>query len=419
MWYYEFVEIGECGFSCKASIIKVEFLNSPPVRFGVVKRFSDFRSVHEKEAKLAKKIAPLHPSFVGCYGYFRRDSEYNIVMELCSKGSVMDEIKRRSENQEFWSEEALLVISLKLFEAMAALHEANLIHGDLKPHNLFVTEHNEVKIGDFGSGKWSASTFEKGTVRGTLAYFPPELVKAFFENRNYLKMRLWSVDVWCMGRTLYEMAVLTKIRNLNIEDQKQLDDELMRTLKERTNYSEAFCELLVNMHRVAPSDRPRFSALISELRRVQSIVSDLAYGETEAEEIPIFEHIHINKKVVLDSLDFISLPCSHSLELNCLENHLRRRASLDTLQCTQCQRCVSYTYLKGLTNSKIDNWLEAHFAVKMKSRCPGCQKEHSVRQLDRVYLSVPLTCSCSTSFCSLCFRSPPHRFMCRYVKRLT
>jgi serine/threonine protein kinase len=407
------------------------------------------RCVHDKEAKLAEKIALL------------RYSEYNIVMELCSKGSVMDEIKRRSENQEFWSEEALLDISLKLFEAMAALHKANLIHGDLKPHNLFVTEHNEVKIGDFCSGKWYEPSFEEGTIRGTRAYFPPELVKAYFERRSRHKMM--RADVWCMGRTLYEMAVLAKIRNLNIEDQEQLDDALIRTFKEKTNYSNAFCELLVKMHRILPAERPRFSELIPDLRRVQSKVLDLAaldfceqnlfligeernmyiepiiesYNEETEEENQPYNYTLADsstsvkterrdciKKIAPShtsntSLDFISLPCSHSLELNCLENHLRRRASLDTLQCTQCQRCVSYTYLKGLTNSKIDNWLEAHFAVKMKSRCPGCQKEHSVKQLDRVYLSVPVACSCSTSFCSLCFRSPPHRFTCGHIKRLT
>jgi serine/threonine protein kinase len=527
MWYQNFEEREECGYSSKASIIKVRFLNLPPVEFGVVKRFPDFRSVHEKEAKLAEKIASLHSSFVSYYGCFQRDSQYNIVMELCSKGSVMDEISRRSKTKEFWSEEALLDITLKLFEAMAALHKAHLIHGGLKPDNLFVTDHDEVKIGDFGSGKSFVNTLEEATLRGTLAYFPPELVKAYFSRRHYLKMSLTRADVWCMGRTVYEMAVRKRMRNLNIEDQEQLDDALMRTLRQRTDYSVAFCELLVKMHRVDPSERPRFSELIPELRQVQKLRSDLAsldfceqnlflygedknislesqqlsiqsysgqteqekqfivfttlvgdstsqtlkrdhvkdfqfedqvsdvstivsfdynrsisansetyYGETDEEDQFIVftpladvstgptEIIDRLRRFALSLLSlkedqelFISLPCSHSLDLSCIENHLRKRA-LDSLKCTQCQRKVPYEFLKSLTNSYIDQILEAHCAVQMKSRCPRCQKVHSVKQLDKVYLAVTVTCSCSTRFCSLCYKSPPHRSMCRHVKRL-
>jgi NIMA (never in mitosis gene a)-related kinase len=480
MWHRSFVEIEECGYSSKASIIKVRFLNSPPVEFGVVKRFPDFRSVHEKEAKLAEKSALLHPSFVNYYGCFQRGSHYNIVMELCSKGSVMDEISRRSKTREFWGEEALLDITLKLFEAMAALHKAKHIHGDLKPDNLFVTDHDEVKIGDLGSGKSFVNTLEEATLRGTLAYLPPELVKAKFYGRHYLKMSLTRADVWCMGRTVYEMAVLRKMRNLNIEDQEQLDDALMRTLTQRTDYSVAFCELLVKMHRVDPSERPRFSELIPELK-VQKLRSDMmlydedrdislesqqlgneSYTETEQEDqfivsttlandsISATEVIDYIKSFALslafnkgeedrqptiscssiastelkawstfsNSPDFISLPCSHPLHLSCIESHLRKRASLDTLKCPQCQRNVPYEFLKGLTNSYIGQALEAHFAVQMKSRCPACQKVHSVKQLDKVYLAVTVTCSCSTRFCSLCYKSPPHRSMCRVVKRL-
>jgi NIMA (never in mitosis gene a)-related kinase len=537
MWFQDFEEIEECGDSIRASIIKVRFLSSPPIQFGVVKRFPDFRSVHEKEAKLGEKIASLHPSFVSYYGCFKRDSQYNIVMELCSKGSIIDEIsRRRSRTEKFWSEEALLDITLKLFEAMAALHKANLIHGDLKPDNLFVTDHDEVKIGDFGTGKSFEKTFEESTLRGTLAYFPPELMKAYFgRRRHYFKMSLTRADVWCMGRTVYEMAVLKRMRNLNIEDQEQLDDALMRTLRQRTDYSRAFCELLVKMHRVDPSERPRFSELIPELRQVQKLRSDLAsldfceqslflYGEdknislesqqlsiqsyngqTEQEEqfivyatlvdesttverpcvksfqeedqisdvsttvslgwnrsisvnsnsyngetdeedqfivfteladvstgpTEIFDSIRsfalslgshkedqeLLRSVLAHSSGFISLPCSHSLDLSCIENHLRERA-LDSLKCTQCQRKVPYVFLKSLTNSYIEQLLEVHFAVKMKSRCPRCRKEHSVSQWDKVYLAVTVTCSCSTRFCSLCYKSPPHRFMCSKVKRL-
>jgi serine/threonine protein kinase len=456
-------------------------------------------------------------------------------MELCSKGSVMDEISRRSKTKEFWSEEALSDITLKLFEAMAALHRTNLIHGDLKPDNLFVTYHDEVKIGDFGSGKSFANTFEESTLRGTLAYFPPELVKAYFGRRHYLKMSLTRADVWCMGRTVYEMAVLKRLRNLNIEDQEQLDDALMRTLRQRTDYSRAFCELLLKMHRVDPSERPRFSELIPELRQVQKLRSDLAsldfceqnlflygedknislesqqlsiqsyngeteqekqfivyatlvgesttverpcvksfqeedqisdvsttvslgynrsisansetyYGETDEEDQFIVfteladvstgpteiidsirrfalslgshkEDQELLRSVLAHSSGFISLPCSHSLDLSCIENHLRERA-LDSLKCTQCQRKVPYEFLKSLTNSYIDKILQAHCAVQMNSRCPRCQKVHSVKLWDKVYLAVTVICSCSTRFCSLCYKSPPHKFTCRKVKRL-
>ncbi|WP_049568482.1 serine/threonine-protein kinase, partial [Streptomyces sp. SBT349] len=58
--------------------------------------------------------------------------------------------------------------------ALAAAHAADVVHRDLKPGNLMLTNGNEIKVLDFGIARFMAATTKSSQVMGTLAYMPPE-----------------------------------------------------------------------------------------------------------------------------------------------------------------------------------------------------------------------------------------------------
>jgi serine/threonine protein kinase/Tol biopolymer transport system component len=107
---------------------------------------------------------------------------------------------------------ALTAYALEITKGLAAAHEKGVVHRDLKPDNIFITQDDRVKILDFGLAKLSAAqtsaqasqtmTFEApttpGTVMGTVGYMSPEQVRGeTVDHRS---------DLFSFGAVLYEMA---------------------------------------------------------------------------------------------------------------------------------------------------------------------------------------------------------------------
>ncbi|GAC1624372.1 MAG: hypothetical protein PVS2B2_15320 [Candidatus Acidiferrum sp.] len=82
--------------------------------------------------------------------------------------------------------------------ALGKAHRAGIIHGDVKPANIFVTAENKVKLGDFGIARFATQISGSGRVMGTPAYLSPEQIQGQKQDQRS--------DIFSLGIVLYEMV---------------------------------------------------------------------------------------------------------------------------------------------------------------------------------------------------------------------
>jgi len=106
--------------------------------------------------------------------------------------------------KEKFSKEQALVLTYNLLSAVKFLHEANILHRDIKPDNILVTEDFQVKLCDFGFSRSINKESAKQKTRSlsptvfTRYYRPPEVI---LNEKRYNQ----SADVWSIGCVLSEV----------------------------------------------------------------------------------------------------------------------------------------------------------------------------------------------------------------------
>jgi serine/threonine protein kinase len=81
--------------------------------------------------------------------------------------------------------------------ALSRAHRAGIIHGDVKPANILVTEDGNVKLGDFGIARFATQVSGSGRLMGTPAYLSPEQIRGEPQNTRS--------DLFSLGIVLYQM----------------------------------------------------------------------------------------------------------------------------------------------------------------------------------------------------------------------
>lgn len=144
-----------------------------------------------REIDILKKVK--HPNIMCMLDMFESDTDFNVVSEL-ARGDLFQII---DDNQTL-PEEVLKTVAAQLTSALAYLHKNKIIHRDMKPQNILITNKGALKLCDFGFARaLSSTTLFLNSIKGTPLYMAPELVQ---EQRYDEK-----IDVWSLGIILYEL----------------------------------------------------------------------------------------------------------------------------------------------------------------------------------------------------------------------
>ena len=154
----------------------------------------EFIKRFEVEAQSAASIT--HPNIVSVYDVGADGNLYYIVMELI-KGKTLKEIIIEEKGPLPWKWS--VNIASQIASALEIAHKNHIIHRDIKPHNIIITEDGVAKVTDFGIAKAvSNSTITAfGTTIGSVHYFSPEHARGGFTDEKS--------DLYSLGVVMYEM----------------------------------------------------------------------------------------------------------------------------------------------------------------------------------------------------------------------
>ncbi|XP_024641815.1 LEAF RUST 10 DISEASE-RESISTANCEUS RECEPTOR-LIKE PROTEIN KINASE-like 2.1 isoform X2 [Medicago truncatula] len=290
-------KLGEGGFG---AVYKGKLCSGP---FVAIKMLGKSKSNGQDFINEVATIGRIHhTNVVRLIGFCVEGSKRALVYEFMPNGSL-DKYISSSEDAISLTYKQMYEISLGVARGMAYLHQGcnmQILHFDIKPHNILLDENFIPKVSDFGLAKLYPNEISIVTLtaaRGTIGYMAPEL---FYKNIGGVS---YKADVYSFGMLLMEMA--SKRRNLNphadrssqlffpfwiynqlIEKREiemdQISDE------ERNNVNKMFITALWCIQ-LKPSDRPSMNRVIEMLE-----------GDIENVEMPPKPSLYPNEMIEED-----------------------------------------------------------------------------------------------------------------------
>ena len=148
------------------------------------------------------------PHIIKYYNYFVENNKLYILMDHMSNGDLKDFISVHMEMGQPIPEEEILELFYQCAAGLYYCHRKNIIHRDIKPQNLFMTETKEVKIGDFGISFQRKKGEVNTLFQGTIKYMAPEM----FDRTGYDS----KIDVYALGVTFHLMCYFCIPRDIVI-----------------------------------------------------------------------------------------------------------------------------------------------------------------------------------------------------------
>ncbi len=243
----------------------------------------DTNKVIQRFYKEGRSLARLtHPNIVGIYDIGEEKRQYYMIMEFIEGKSLARLLQIKSP----FAVELVLTIASQISNALSYIHEKGILHRDIKPGNIMLSDSGFAKLTDFGLAKLNDTQFsltQTGSLFGSLMYIPPEqaLGEKTLDHR---------ADIYSLGITLYELltgfspfqddTIAIVVRKVIEEDPKppsayisdiphELDDIIMKAIKKKPkdryqNISEMEQELNKLIEDRSGDDKPSSNILTQD-----------------------------------------------------------------------------------------------------------------------------------------------------------
>ena len=140
-----------------------------------------------------------HPNIVAMYDYHSDDDGLYLIMEYVEGKELDDYVRNLGKPLD---EELSMVFMKQILSAFSHAHEKGIVHRDIKPGNIIISNSGEIKILDFGIakivGEEAHQLTKTGTQVGTVYYMSPEQVLG--------KKITHLSDIYSLGVTMYELV---------------------------------------------------------------------------------------------------------------------------------------------------------------------------------------------------------------------
>jgi len=199
----------------------------------------DFIEMFVDEAKLAAQLN--HNNIIHIYDLGKIQSSYYIAMEYIDGYDLKNILKKAQERDQPLSVEIALFIASKVAAALDYAHrkrdfedkEMGLVHRDVSPQNVLISQEGDIKLCDFGIAKAAskASHTQAGALKGKLQYMSPE--QAWGRNIDRRS------DIFALATVLFEMltarklfsgdnelSILEQVREARVTKPSELNDEV-------------------------------------------------------------------------------------------------------------------------------------------------------------------------------------------------
>jgi len=253
-------KIGEGNFG---AVYEGKYLGSPAA---VKKLFfvnDDFMQKYiEREMETLTSLH--HPNIVQLMGICIENNEVYIVTEFVSGGSL----RKRLKNQDYALDWPIKVhIAKNLAMAMTYLHSRNIIHRDLKSHNLLVGDNWKIKVCDFGLARKADAPKTGGnvamTIVGTDDWMAPEVA----QGQDYNS----ACDVFSYAMVLYEIITREKPPQREMLQRYAFIPDRWRAAIPKDT-PEALWQLLCDCAQTDAKDRPAFKDVMKKLEEIEKAV---------------------------------------------------------------------------------------------------------------------------------------------------